>query len=64
MPGSNFASNDKIDRYNAAAKAAVEQAGYGFIDVTTHLRNDTAASTRIAAAVTASTSTSSAIIPC
>ena len=39
--GSNFASNDKIDRYNAAAKAAVEQAGYGFIDVTTHLRNDT-----------------------
>ena len=22
-------------------KAAVEQAGYGFIDVTTHLRNDT-----------------------
>ena len=39
--GSNFASNEKIDRYNAAAKAAVEQAGYGFIDVTTHLRNDT-----------------------
>ena len=36
---SDFASNDKIDRYNAALKDAVGQAGYGYIDVSTHLRD-------------------------
>lgn len=38
---SNFASNDKINSYNAAVKNAVESAGYGYIDVATHLRDAT-----------------------
>lgn len=36
---SSFASNDKINRYNAAVKQAVEDAGYNYIDIATSLRD-------------------------
>lgn len=38
---SSFASNDKINRYNAAVKQAVEGAGYNYIDIATSLRDST-----------------------
>lgn len=36
---SSFASNDKINSYNAAVKQAVETAGYNYIDIATSLRD-------------------------